>query len=98
MTKEEIVSRLSEETGVDEYQAKLVIDSLWSGVRYYIQNVEECRGGILLPGFLTFKLKTYKLEKTLAKNAKRVNSNEFYEKLLNLNKQYERKKRKKNVN
>lgn len=97
MSKEEIIEEVAEKTRLPEDKVKLVIDSLWSGVRYYLHNPEECKGGIILPGFITIALKKYKLENTLSKKRDRTNSDEFYEKLLNLNNQYERQKRKKNV-
>ena len=94
MNKQDIIEEVADRTGKSPELVKEVINSLWSATRYYIQRPEECKGGIIFPGLFTISLKSHRLEKTISKDKERKNSKEFYEKLLNQNKLYERQKRK----
>lgn len=93
--KDEVLRRNPE---ISEEQYDLVIQDFYLGLRKYITNPQDTKGGILISGLFSLSLRKYKIEKMIDwlkdnnNKIKRKNptTQEFYEELLEQVKRYER--------
>ena len=101
--KPEIIDKLSEKHKLPPEQIKIVINSVYDGLRYYLTNPLETKDGILIHEFLSFYIDEKKITKYIKKlelkdfkNPPRSDENkiDFYTDLLNLKNKYERQKKK----
>lgn len=53
----ELIKRVAEKLNLPEEQVKLVVDNFWAGVKHYINNIHEAKGGILINEYFKFKLR-----------------------------------------
>lgn len=102
MNQEEIFNTLRKEFKLDEKQTKLIIDSLWSGIRSYLTDPLNSKGRIILPKLGTFNISPYAVDKVIerieSKDIKRtrtIRNLEFYEELAETLKKNARQARKK---
>lgn len=101
MKQEEIFDTLRREFNLEEKQTKLIIDSFWSGVRYYLTHPLESKGKIILPGLGTFNISPYAVDKVIErienkeiKGSRTIKSLDFYHELAETLKKNERQSRK----
>lgn len=99
---DEIFEELSRKHGLPKDQIKLVINSLYDGLRYYLTHPLEAKDNITIHNFLAFYIDTKKIEKyikrlklkTFKKQPTSEESQiEFYDELLQIKKKYERQKK-----
>lgn len=102
MTHNEIIEQISKEMNLNETKTKLIVDSFWKTLRYYLTNPLESKSKILIPHIGSFNLSEKaivniinKLNNKEIKRTQTVKSIEFYENLLNVVKNNERQSRKK---
>ncbi len=97
-----IIEKISKERKLPPEQVKMVIDSLYDGLRYYLTNPLETKDGIILHNFLSFYIDEKKVNKYVErlklkqfKNPPRSEESqlEFYDDLLKVKKKYERQKK-----
>lgn len=50
----DIIEKLAKKYNLPEEQIKIVIQSFYDGLRYYLSNPLEAKGGIIIHNFITF--------------------------------------------
>lgn len=98
MKQEEIKDFIINKHGISEEQYNLIIRDFYSTLRYYITNPLETKGGIFITGIGSFGINYRKVMRVIVnlnnKDLKRKLANqhsiEFFEKLIDQLKRYER--------
>jgi hypothetical protein len=65
MINDEIIQKLARKHDLPEAQIKLVIQSFYDGLRYYLSNPLESKGGIIIHNFITFYINFKRLLTTI---------------------------------
>lgn len=91
MTKDHI-EVIAKKHGLSEDHVKLILSKFWTAIRYYLTNPLESRQGILIPGLLTFRIKSIKVERYIENHSDKFNGDDFYYKLRQQLKSHERQK------
>lgn len=105
MNQKEIIEDLSKELNLPQEKIKLVIESFWKTLRYYLTTPEESKGRIIIPYLGTFNLSKYaiinvinKLNNKEIKRTQTIRTIEFYNELLKIVETNERQARKEIIN